>query len=363
MLLKNHQYPQALAAFAAALTLQPENVPALFGLAQALTEAGSDRLRSGDDAFRDMLARAPDYVDPVVDFAALLNDMGRTDEALVLVRDALVRHPEHANLHTMLFVCLFIGGDWPAAWPSYEWRLKDPEVSKHLLPTDRPRWQGEDLAGKTILLQYEQGFGDILQFVRYAPMVKARGGRVVLRAPQPLMSLMRTVAGVDDIIDNETKAPAFDLHAPLMSLAADLRHAKRHSSCDRSYIAPDPDLVLQWRERLGAHSGISVGLVWQRQSGASQRPAPLDAAGSVAAVARPVRAPVLVSLQIGYGQQQAQGLEGRIIDPAAEIDTTSFARCGWDHRQPRSCDHDRQCDRAPRRRQGQTGLDPARGLQ
>ncbi len=322
LLLKNHQYPQALAAFAAALTLQPENVPALFGLAQALTK--QDLTGFAHDAFRDVLARAPDYVDPVVDFAALLNDMGRTDEALVLVRDALVRHPEHANLHTMLFVCLFIGGDWPAAWPSYEWRLKDPEVSKHLLPTDRPRWQGEDLAGKTILLQYEQGFGDILQFVRYAPMVKARGGRVVLRAPQPLMSLMRTVAGVDDIIDNETKAPAFDLHAPLMSLPLIFDTQNDTVPATGPYIAPDPDRVLQWRERLGAHSGISVGLVWQgnpahpndrrRSMRLDQLRPLLDCPGAR-----------FVSLQIGYGQQQAQGLAGRIIDPAAEIDTTSFA--------------------------------------
>ncbi|WP_204273468.1 hypothetical protein, partial [Stenotrophomonas maltophilia] len=91
------------------------------------------------------------------------------------------RYPERAELRAVLAVCLFGVGSWSAAWAEYEGRLSDPRVSRHLISTDRPRWQGEDLAGRTILLQSEQGFGDTIQFVRYAPMVKARGGRVILR--------------------------------------------------------------------------------------------------------------------------------------------------------------------------------------
>ncbi|WP_315833191.1 tetratricopeptide repeat protein [Bradyrhizobium prioriisuperbiae] len=326
LLLKTCQHPQALAAYAAALTLQPDNVAALFGLAQTLTKL--DLISFAHDAFRDVLARAPDYAEPVVDFAALLNEMGRTDEAVELVQDALARHPEHANLNTMLFVCLFLRGDWRAAWPHNEWRFKQPEVSKHLLPTDRPRWQGEDLAGKTILLQYEQGFGDILQFVRYAPMVKARGGRVVLRAPQPLMSLMRTVAGVDEVFDNEAKVPAFDVQVPLVSLPLIFDTQSDTIPATVPYITPDPDRVAQWRARLnvdlGAHSGVSVGLVWQgnpahpydwRRSLQLDRLRPLlDCPGAR-----------FVSLQVGPGAHQVQSFAGLVVDPSAGIDTTSFA--------------------------------------
>lgn len=322
LLLKDHQHPQALAAFAAALTLRPDNVPALFGLAQALTKL--DLTDFAHTAYRDVRAHAPDYVEPVVDFATLLNDMGRTDEAIEVVRDMLARHPDHAHLHTVLFICLFVHGDWRAAWPHNEWRLKEPEVLKHLLPTQRPRWEGEDLAGKTILLQYEQGFGDIIQFVRYAPMVKARGGRVILRAPQQLLSLMRSVPGIDDLFSNEETAPAFDLHVPLISLPLIFGTQSDTVPAPVPYITPDPGRVAQWRERLANYAGISVGLVWQgnpahpndwhRSIRLGQLRPLLDCPGAR-----------FVSLQIGPGEQQVQEFAGRILDTAQLIDPTSFA--------------------------------------
>lgn len=322
LLLKDHQHPQALAAFAAALTLRPDNVPALFGLAQAL--ARLDLTDFAHSAFRDVRAHAPDYVEPVVDFAVLLNGMGRTDEAIEVVRDMLARHRDHAPLHTVLFTCLFAHGDWRAAWPHNEWRLKEPEVHKHLLQTQQPRWQGEDLTGKTILLQYEQGFGDIIQFIRYASMVKARGGRVILRTPQPLMSLMRTVPGIDELFSNEEKAPPFDVQVPLMSLPLIFETQSDTVPAPVPYIAPDPSLVAQWRERLQDHRGISVGLAWQgnpahpndwhRSIRLGQLRPLLDCPGAR-----------FVSLQIGPGEQQVQEFAGRIADTAPLIDTTSFA--------------------------------------
>lgn len=322
LLLKARQHSQALAAYAAALTLLPNNVAALFGLARALTTL--DLIDFAHDAFRDVLACAPDNAGPVVDFTALLNDMGRTDEAVELLHDVLARHPEHANLHVMLFICLFACGDWRAAWPHNEWRLEDPEVSKHLLPTDRPRWQGEDIAGKTILLQSEQGFGDIFQFVRYAPMVKARGGRVVLRAPQPLMSLMRTVAGIDDVFHTEETAPVFDVHAPLLSLPLVFDTRIDTVPAAIPYVTPDAQLVARWRERLGTHSGISVGLVWQGNPSHlndRRRSMRLD-------LLRPLLdcpGARFVSLQVGPGQNQLTEFDDGIVDVGAQIDTTSFA--------------------------------------
>lgn len=326
LLLKHRQHPQALAAYASALTLQPDNVAALFGLAQALTKL--DLIEFADDAYRDLLARAPEWIEPVVDFAALLNDSGRHDEAIALLREALARHPEHADLHSMLFACLFARGDWREAWPDYEWRLEDPEVNRYLLPTDRPRWQGEDLAGKTILLQSEQGYGDALQFVRYAPMVKARGGRVILRAHKALLPLMRTVAGVDDVVHPESAASAsdvpFDVHVPLMSLPLIFGTQAGTVPAAVPYITPDPDLVAQWRERLGAQPGMSVGLAWQGNPAHPhdwRRSIPLDCLRSL------LDCPGVsfVSLQVGPGRERLTELDDRIVDPNADIDSGSFA--------------------------------------
>jgi tetratricopeptide (TPR) repeat protein len=236
VLLTGRQYPTALAAYAAGLTLLPDNVAAHFGLAKSLTMLGLPEFAY--DAFRDVFARAPDYVQGLLDFASLLNELGRQDEAVATLRDvlarqpqhtvldaaltgamffptvdrsdntdghaeaiaafrdALARHPDQMELHMMLAFCLFAVGDWSAAWAEYEWRLKDPEVAakkaKEKNRVVRPRWRGEDLAGRTILLQNEQGYGDVLQFARYAPMVKARGASVVLRAQESLLPVLRS---------------------------------------------------------------------------------------------------------------------------------------------------------------------------
>ncbi|MCC8961266.1 tetratricopeptide repeat protein [Bradyrhizobium sp. Pear76] len=321
LLLKARQHPQALAAYAAALTLQPNNATALLGMARAF--AAVDLTDFAYDAFRDVRACAPDDVRPVVDFATLLNDTDRNDEAMALLRDVLAQHPEFADLHTMLAICLFARGDWLAAWAEFEWRLKEPQVSKHLLSTDRPQWKGEDLAGKTILLQFEQGFGDTLQFVRYAPMVKARGGRVILRAQGPLLPMLRTVAGIDDVFDSTDEAPAFDVHVPLLSLPLIFGTQNDTVPAAVPYIAPDPDLVAKWRGRLGAPSGPAVGLVWQgnpshaydwRRSLPFDRLRPLlDCPGAR-----------FVSLQVGPGQRQLTEFDAGIVNVGAEIDTRSF---------------------------------------
>jgi tetratricopeptide (TPR) repeat protein len=363
ILLKDRQHPQALAAYAAALTLQPHNVPAHYGLAKALAALGLTDLAF--DAFRDVVARAPDYVEAVVDFGSLLNDMGQHAEAAATLRDALTRHPgraeleaglavcsfpsedkpddmgEHARaamafrdvlarhpqlaeVHSALAWCLFALGDWPAAWAEYEWRLKDPQLKKNLLASNRPRWQGEDLTGKTILLQYEQGYGDVLQFVRYAPMVKARGGRVIVRAQEPLLPLLRSVTGVDAVFGTGDKAPTFDVHAPLLSLPMIFGTRIDTIPAAIPYLKPDPALVRTWRERLGAHSGVTVGLFWQgnpTHPNDRHRSIRLDAL-------RPLLdcpGARFVSLQVGPGREQLKGQEDSIADLGAAIDSTSFA--------------------------------------
>ena len=321
LLLKNKQEAQALAAYASALTLQPDNAAAQFGLARSLAALGLTEFAF--DAFRDVLARAPDYLEAAVDFGTLLNDMGRHDEAVATLRDILDRHPGREEMRTALSACLFATGDWPAAWTEYEWRLNDPELCTRMLSTDRPRWQGEELAGKTILLQTEQGLGDTLQFVRYAAMVKARGGHVIVRAPNPLLPVLRTVAGVDTVFDTEAR-PSFDVHVPLLSLPLIFGTDIDTVPAEIPYIKADPELVTTWRERLGAHSGISVGLVWQ-----GNPEHPNDRRRSIRLEAlRPLldcSGVRFVSLQVGAGQDQVKGLEQRIVDPSNRIDPASFA--------------------------------------
>lgn len=362
LLLKAHQYPAALAAYAAALTLKADNAASHFGFAKALAALGLRDLAF--DAFGDVFARAPDYFEAAVDFGSLLDDMGRHAEAVAMLRDALARdptradvdaaltaamsfptadnpdvddaaaiaglrdalgrHPDRAELHGLLASRLFAAGDWEAAWTGYEWRLKQPDVISHMLPTGQPRWHGEDIAGRTILLQSEQGFGDVLQFVRYAPMVKARGARVIVRAPQSLLALLRTVAGVDAAFAATAEAPGFDVHVPLLSLPLVFGTRADAVPADIPYLTADPALVERWRDRLGGHDDRTVGLVWQ---GNPAHPNDRNRSLRLDALRPLLDCPGtrFVSLQVGPGQEQLEGFGDRISDPGAGIDLTSFA--------------------------------------
>jgi tetratricopeptide (TPR) repeat protein len=322
ILFKSRQYPQALAAYASALTLRPNSTAAQLGFARAL--AALDMVDLAEESLQDVLARVPDCVEAVVDYGALLNDMSRHEETVALLRDAFARRLDHGELHTVHAVSLFALGDWPAAWAEYEWRLSNPQLTSWLLSTDRPRWRGEDLGGKTILLQSEQGYGDILQFVRYAPLVKARGGRVVLRAPQALLPLLRTVPGIDAVVGTEDQAPPFDVHVPLLSLPLIFGTQADTVPTAIPYLVPDRGLVARWRERLGTYAGLSVGLVWQgnpAHPNDRRRSIQLDHLRSLLDCPG-VR---FISLQVGPGREQLIGLEDRIVDAGSQIDATSFA--------------------------------------
>ena len=117
------------------------------------------------------------------------------------------------------------------------------KTRRETVASDRPLWRGEDLSGKTVLLRCEQGFGDTLQFARYAPAVKACGAKVVLQAPAQLLPLLKSLAGVDALIGLDVAAPAYDVHAPLLSLPGVFgARPDAIAACAPPYLAMD----LRW---------------------------------------------------------------------------------------------------------------------
>src|SRR6185369_10196054 len=111
---------------------------------------------------------------------------------------------------------LLLRGDFRHGWPEYEWRLQRQEFTQRSVR--QPRWDGSPLDSKTILLFAEQGHGDTLQFVRYVPLVKQRGGRVIVECQAPLVKLLANVEGIDQVLARGSPLPAFDVEAPLLSL-------------------------------------------------------------------------------------------------------------------------------------------------
>jgi tetratricopeptide (TPR) repeat protein len=153
-----------------------------------------------------------------------LLDMGRMDESLRAHETAVERDPTHPGAVYNLALTRLRLGDWERGWPGYEARWRFREVHRNPRVFSHPRWQGEPLDGRRILLHAEQGLGDTIQFCRYATLVEARGGVVILQVQEPVERLMASLpvvrAGLAQTALLGASLPEFDVECPLLSLPA-----------------------------------------------------------------------------------------------------------------------------------------------
>ncbi|CAO3400773.1 tetratricopeptide repeat protein [Azospirillum palustre] len=221
------------------------------------------------------LARFPDSLDAFVMAERLrpgpsvhaargiaLVAMARPAEAAVAFEHALADRPQDVGLHWNLGFARLMAGDYRRGWPEFDWRRRDAHADPPWRPFHQPSWQGEPLNGRTILLYAEQGLGDTLQFLRYVPLVAARGGRVVLEVQRPLLPLTTGLEGAAQVIARGDPLPPFDLECPLMSLPHAFATGLDGVPADIPYLRPDPARVARWRERLGPRDALRVGVVW-----------------------------------------------------------------------------------------------------
>jgi Flp pilus assembly protein TadD len=300
-----------------ATRLRPEYVEAHNNLGLALGELG--RFEESIACLERALALNPRYAPAHGNLGSAYKGLGRPEEAVACYEAALRYEPDSASHHWNLSLALLQAGDFARGWAEYEWRWKRP--STPMRPFRQPLWEGLPLGGRTILLWCEQGLGDALQFARYAPLVQARDGRVLLECPEPLRVLFGNLPGVDELLpEGAGAARAFDCHAPLLSLPRLLHTTLATVPADVPYLKADPALVETWRRRLQPLDGFRVGIAWQgnpHHKWDRWRSAPLAALAPVAGVPG-LR---LVSLQQGPGAEQLPALKGRfdVLDLGAEL--------------------------------------------
>lgn len=189
--------------------------------------------------------------------------LNRHDAAIACYDRALALQPDHAELHWNRALSLLKLGRFAEGWRDYEWRWRRRVFTSPRRAFRQPLWLGDfALGGKTILLHGEQGFGDSLQFCRYAAMVAARGARVVLEVQAPLQGLLGTLAGVDQVIARGTPLPDFDCHCPLLSLPLAFATGLSNIPAEVPYLHADAARFAVWQQRLGARRGPRVGIVW-----------------------------------------------------------------------------------------------------
>ncbi len=147
-------------------------------------------------------------------------------------------------------------------WDEYEWRWQTRQ--KHARRGfKRPLLTRlDDLAGKAVLLHAEQGFGDTIQFCRYAPLVAPRAARVILEVQPPLHGLMSGLPGVAQTVARGEALPEFDLHCPLLTLPRLFGTTLATIPADVAYLHARPQAAAEWGARLGARDRPRIGIAW-----------------------------------------------------------------------------------------------------
>jgi tetratricopeptide (TPR) repeat protein len=197
-----------------------------------------------------------------------LLDLGKMDEALRAQEMAAELDPHGAGAQYNLALVQLRLGDWERGWAGYEARWRFREVHRTPMVFRQPRWQGEPLRGRRILLHAEQGLGDAIQFCRYVPLVAARGGEVILQVHEPTERLMHSLGVVQEgcaqVALLGTAPPEFDLECPLMSLPAVFETEVDTVPWLGPYLGADPELTAEQEAKLCNVDGelLRVGVAW-----------------------------------------------------------------------------------------------------
>jgi len=304
---------------------QPQSAAAQTMLGIVHTELGQFDAALGH--LQQAVALAPGKAAAWANLGMLLKATGALQPALDAYEQAILRDPENPRIRVNRTVALLHAGCWTEAWRDYECRLRLPGRQRTgagpLLPSLSHL---NALDGRTVLVTHEEGFGDTIQFMRYLPLLAARGARVLLWVPEPLERLAERVDGVAEVLCGNLPVPAHDYHCPVLSLPRAFETTPA-TVPNRPYLSADPARAAWWAGRL-PQDGLRVGLVWAGQS----RPwlpgfAALDRRRSAELAAFAPLAAVpgvnFVSLQKGAAAE-APGPAGlRLTDPSAEL--TDFA--------------------------------------
>lgn len=345
-------YPHALIAYQKAIAIDPSKTQAYNNIGVAYKELGEsdNALR----AYENVLRINPKDAAAFNNLGNLWRSLGQTDKALVSLKQAIVLQPDfadaysnigaiykekknyalampyyqkalalnpnHTNANFDVALIELSLGNYRGGWKRYEHRLKMSELLVKTQPYKTPMWQGQSLVGKTLLLQNEQGYGDNIMFIRYAPLLAKLGARVLVRTRTELMELFRSIPAIEAIYSEEEAIPEHDYYLPLLSAPFYLGTTCETIPSTFPYLMSSQKYSYDFEP-----THYHIGLVWsgsnthkghhERYVGLERFKDLLDCEGIV-----------WHSLQVGQDADEIkqQGLEEKIIDHSAEL--TTFAK-------------------------------------
>lgn len=269
--LNQSKLEEAVTCFKRALEINPGEANGHYNLANVLHDLG--KFDEAIDAYRRAISFEGNFPEAHNNLGTTLFDRRQPEEAVAAYEKALELSPKDPDILTNRGMAFLLMGDFEKGWDGYENRFQAWDKKGKQRDFHQPRWGGEDLDGRTILIHGEQGFGDTLQFIRYASLVAERGGRVILECHPALEKLLTGVKELDTVVPKGDELPDFDVHCPLLSLPYSLKTRLETIPAEIPYISVDDDLAKSWKARLANGTELKVGIVWSGRTGEHDRDA------------------------------------------------------------------------------------------
>ena len=252
------QYEDALTYGIKAAKMRPTNLNALLNIAYICNQKGD--LDFAIRMYRKVLTMAPNLDNANYNLGYSLKIKGNIKEALQYLDKAIALRPNYLDAHIARSQAKIAIENFKEGWEEYEWRWALFGIKP--MKYKNSMWDGSPIKGKTILLKTEQGFGDTLQFVRLAKIVKEMGAHVICQVQKPLVTLLSSCDFIDKVIYKLDDSVKYDEHAHLMSLPRILKIKPDKIPAEIPYLKADPELEKEWKEKLDTDKNFKVGLCW-----------------------------------------------------------------------------------------------------
>ncbi len=252
---------EAIAAVGRLIQAQPDRADAYCNLGNFLS--AMDRFDDAVIAYRRATSLDPAFVEAHCNLAMTLVLQGKFNDAMAEFDEAIRIRPDFPEGHFRRGQLDLLLGNFARGWEGWEGRRGMTELRGPVRNFQQPLWDGGDVAGKTFLINCELGYGDTVQFIRYASLLADRGARVIVETQPEMVKLVRSVRGISEVIAQGQPLPAFDVFCPLLSLPRNFKTTVQSIPCDVPYLTPDTATVDRWKQILGPSNGRRrIGLAW-----------------------------------------------------------------------------------------------------
>ena len=262
-LFKANRIDESVFHYQEALEIKPDFAEGHYNLGKAFEKL--DKLAEAEVSYRRALKKKPDYFDAWFNLAISLSDQCKLRDAQRCYQQALAMKPDDVDANWNLSLIFLLSGNLKEGWQKYEWRLKQPKY--RFLQPQKKRWRGEEALDKTLLVRAEQGLGDVIQFIRFIPLLKPRVGKVLFECQPSLTRLLRNFSGIDESYSrNADLSPPdvpYDVDSPLLSLPGILEVTLDSIPAGAPYILPEKERVEGWNQRIPPEAEqLKIGIVW-----------------------------------------------------------------------------------------------------